>query len=42
MAAVMALAMVMATSLAVDVGRVAYTSRDQQGATDRAVLDALR
>ena len=42
MAAVLAVAMIMATSLAVDVGRVAYTSRDQQGATDRAVLDALR
>ena len=41
MAAVLAVAMIMATSLAVDVGRVAYTSRDQQGATDRAVLDAL-
>lgn len=42
MAAVLVAAMVMATSLAVDVGRVAYTSRDQQGVTDRAVLDALR
>lgn len=41
MAAVLVAAMVMATSLAVDVGRVAYTSRDQQGVTDRAVLDAL-
>lgn len=42
MAAVLAVAMIMATSLAVDVGRVAYASRDQQGVTDRAVLDALR
>lgn len=42
MAAVLAVAMIMATSLAVDVGRVAYSSRDQQGVTDRAVLDALR
>ncbi len=41
MAAVLVAAMVMATSLAVDVGRVAYTSRDQQGVTDRAVLDGL-
>lgn len=42
MGAMLAVAMVMATSLAVDVGRVAYTSRDQQGVTDRAALDALR
>lgn len=42
MAGVLIVAMIMATSLAVDVGRVAYTSRDQQGVTDRSVLDALR
>lgn len=42
MAAVMMFAVLLATSLAVDVGRVAYTSRDQQGVTDRAVLDAVR
>lgn len=41
MAAVMALATLLATSLAVDVGRVAYVSRDQQGVVDRAVLDAI-
>lgn len=41
MAAVMILAVVVSASLAVDVGRVAYTSRDQQGVTDRAALDAL-
>lgn len=40
MAAVMALAVMLATALAVDVGRVAYVSRDQQGVTDRAALDA--
>jgi uncharacterized membrane protein len=32
--------LIAATSLAVDVGRVAYVSRDLQGATDRAALDA--
>lgn len=42
MAAVLAAALVLAGSLAVDVGRVAYTSRDQQGATDRAALDGAR
>lgn len=42
MAAVLAAAMVMATALAVDVGRITFTSRDQQGVTDRTVLDALR
>jgi uncharacterized membrane protein len=42
MAAVLVVALVMATSLAVDVGRVAFTSRDQQGVTDRVVLDAVR
>ena len=41
MAAVMVMATLVATSLAVDVGRIAYVSRDQQGATDRAVLDAI-
>lgn len=42
MAAVIVLALLVATSLAVDVGRVGYASRDQQGVTDRAVLDAIR
>lgn len=41
MAAVMMLAILMSTALAVDVGRVAYVSRDQQGVTDRAALDAV-
>ena len=41
MAAVVILAVLVATSLAVDVGRVASVSRDQQGVTDRAALDAL-
>lgn len=41
MAAVLAVALIMATALAIDVGRVAYTSRDQQGFTDRLVLDGL-
>lgn len=41
MAAMMTLAAVLATSLAVDVGRVAYVSRDQQGVTDRAALDTI-
>ena len=41
MTAVMAMTLLIATSLAVDVGRVAYVSRDQQGVTDRAVLDAV-
>jgi uncharacterized membrane protein len=41
MAAVLAVALIMATALAVDVGRVAYTSRDQQGFTDRLVMDGL-
>lgn len=42
MSAVLAFALVLAGSLAVDVGRVAYVSRDQQGATDLAALDASR
>lgn len=42
MTAVMTMALLVATALAVDVGRVAWTSRDQQGVTDRAVLDAVR
>lgn len=42
MAAVIVLALLVATSLAVDVGRVGYASRDQQGVTDRAVLDGIR
>lgn len=41
MAAVMTLATLLATSLAVDVGRVAYVSRDQQGVVDRAALDSI-
>ena len=41
MAAAMMLAILMSTALAVDVGRVAYVSRDQQGVTDRAALDAV-
>lgn len=41
MAAGMMVAVLLATSLAVDVGRVAYVSRDQQGVTDRAALDAV-
>lgn len=41
MAAVLASAMVLAGALAVDVGRVAYVSRDQQGATDRGALDSV-
>ncbi|MDX1510645.1 MAG: pilus assembly protein TadG-related protein [Nitriliruptorales bacterium] len=35
-------AVIAAATLAVDLGRVAWSSRDQQGATDRAALDALR
>lgn len=42
LAAVLAAALLLSASLAVDVGRVASTSRDQQGATDRAALDGLR
>lgn len=42
MAAVLASAMVLAGALAVDVGRVAYASRDQQGATDRGALDSIQ
>lgn len=42
MAAVLAVAMLMSTALAVDVGRVAYVSRDQQGVVDRIALDAIR
>lgn len=41
LAAALTVALVLSASLAVDVGRVAATSRDQQGATDRASLDAL-
>lgn len=41
MAAVLASAMVLAGALAVDVGRVAYVSRDQQGSTDRGALDSV-
>jgi uncharacterized membrane protein len=41
MAAALLAALMVATSLAVDVGRVSYVSRDQQGTTDRAALDAL-
>lgn len=42
MAAVLAMALLASTALAVDVGRTAYVSRDQQGATDRAALDGVR
>lgn len=42
MAAALAFAMLLAGSLAVDVGRVAYVSRDQQGATNAAALDGAR
>lgn len=42
MAAALLVASLLATSLAVDVGRVAYVSRDQQGVTDRATMDAVR
>lgn len=42
MAAVLAVALVLSAALAVDVGRVAYASRDQQGATDRAALDSVQ
>lgn len=42
MAAVLAVALILSASLAVDVGQVAASSRDQQGATDRAALDGLR
>lgn len=41
MAAILVMAVLAAGALAVDVGRVAYVSRDQQGATDRATLDSL-
>ncbi len=41
MAAALLAALMVATSLAVDVGRVSYVSRDQQGMTDRAALDSL-
>jgi uncharacterized membrane protein len=41
MSAALVLALIAATSLAVDVGRVGHVSRDQQGATDRAALDAV-
>ena len=41
MGAVLATALVLASALAVDVGRVAYVSRDQQGATDRGALDSV-
>jgi uncharacterized membrane protein len=39
--AALLLALMVATSLAVDVGKVAYGSRDQQGATDRVALDSV-
>jgi uncharacterized membrane protein len=41
MAAGLMLAMLLSTALAVDVGRVASVSRDQQGITDRAALDSV-
>jgi hypothetical protein len=42
MAAVLASALVLAGALAVDVGRVAYVSRDLQGTTDRGALDSVQ
>ena len=36
------LAFMAAAAVAVDVGRLAVSSRDQQGATDRAALDGLK
>jgi uncharacterized membrane protein len=39
--AALLLALMVAASLAVDVGKVAYGSRDQQGATDRVALDSV-
>ena len=42
MAAVLVMALLASTALAVDVGRTAYVSRDLQGATDRATLDGVR
>ena len=42
MAAVLATAVVLAGALAVDVGRVAYVSRDLQGTTDRGALDSVQ
>lgn len=41
MASMLLVATLVATSLAVDVGRVAYVSRDQQGVTDRAAIDTM-
>ena len=41
MAAVLAMALLASAALAVDVGRTAYASRDQQGVTDRAALDSV-
>lgn len=40
-AAVLVAALMMSAALAVDVGRIGYASRDQQGATDRAALDSV-
>jgi hypothetical protein len=42
LAGVLVSAVVLAGALAVDVGRVAYVSRDQQGSTDRAALDGIQ
>lgn len=42
MAAVLVSALVLAGALAVDVGRVAYVSRDLQGTTDRGALDSVQ
>lgn len=39
--AIVLMALLAASAVAVDVGRLAVVSRDQQGATDRAALDAL-
>lgn len=40
MAVGLLVAMILATSLAVDVGRITWASRDQQGVADRMALDA--
>lgn len=42
LAVVLLFAVLVATSLAVDIGRYAYVSRDLQGTTDRAALDSVR
>lgn len=39
--AMLLVALVAASAVAIDLGRIAVSSRDQQGATDRAALDAV-